>query len=327
MNNMKKIVVIGGGTGTFVVLVGLKKYPVDLSAIVSMMDSGGSTGRLVDQLGVLPPGDLRQCLIALSEAPDLWRKLFLYRFQAGDLKGHNFGNIFLTALEKLSTNYQKVVDRASYILKTKGKVLPVTFDRAKLCVEYDDGEIIESESSIDQASHKKNRIIKAYLKPAANANKLALDALGKADYIIIGPGDLYTSLVPNLIVDQVAKTITGSQAKIINIMNLMTKMGQTANYKASDVTGDLESYLGRNIDLVLLNSAPFPRKVIDYYKNHGEETIENDLKEKYGHDKYLEIDLIDKKIYNQKSGDPLFRSLVRHDSQKLGEAIWKVIRT
>lgn len=323
---MKKIVVIGGGTGTYVVLSGLKKYAVELSVIVSMMDSGGSTGRLVDQLGVLPPGDLRQCLVALSEASDLWRKLFLYRFEAGDLKGHNFGNIFLTALEKLSKDYQKVVDRASYILKTKGKVLPVTFDRAKLCVEYDDGEIIESESNIDQASHKKNKIIKTYLKPAALANKLAIDVIRYADYIIIGPGDLYTSLVPNLIVDGIANAIKKSSAKIINIMNLMTKIGQTTSYKASDFVSDLESYLGRDIDLVLLNNATISQKVKDYYKSHGEIMIENDLGEAYGKDKYLEIDLIDKKIYNQTNDDVLLRSLVRHDSQKIGEAIRKITK-
>src|SRR3990167_7767430 len=133
---MKKIVLIGGGTGTFVVLSGLKKFPFNLSVIVSMMDSGGSTGRLRDQLGVLPPGDLRQCLVALSDASDLWRKLFLYRFESGDLQGHNFGNIFLTALEKVSSNYNEVMDTASYVLKTKGSVFPVTFEKTHVCVKY-----------------------------------------------------------------------------------------------------------------------------------------------------------------------------------------------
>src|SRR3989344_7254506 len=138
---MKKITVLGGGTGTFVVLSGLKKYPLDLSAIVTMMDSGGSTGRLRDQLGVLPPGDLRQCLVALSEASELWRKLFLYRFEKGDLKGHNFGNIFLSALEKVSENYNEVIESVSFVLKTKGKVIPVTFEKAHLCVKYESGKI------------------------------------------------------------------------------------------------------------------------------------------------------------------------------------------
>src|SRR3989339_1744541 len=126
-NNMKKITVLGGGTGTFVVLSGIKRLPINLAVIVSMMDSGGSTGRLRDQLGILPPGDLRQCLVALSEAPELWRKLFLYRFEKGDLKGHNFGNIFLSTLEKICSNYNEAITLASYVLKTKGRVVPVTF--------------------------------------------------------------------------------------------------------------------------------------------------------------------------------------------------------
>src|SRR3989344_7742857 len=144
----KKITVIGGGTGTFVVLSGLKKHPLDLGVIVTMMDSGGSTGRLRDQLGVLPPGDLRQCLVALSEAPILWRKLFLYRFESGDFAGHNFGNLFLSALEKVSKDYDEVIDTASFVLKTKGKVLPVTFSKVHLGVKYSNGKILIGENKI-----------------------------------------------------------------------------------------------------------------------------------------------------------------------------------
>src|SRR3989338_3567191 len=217
---MKKVVIFGGGTGTFVVLSGLKKYRLDISVIVSMMDSGGSTGRLRDQLGVLPPGDFRQCLVALSEASELWRTLFLYRFETGDLKGHNFGNIFITALEKISSNYDEVVSTASFILKTKGKVIPVTFDKVHLCVQYDDGEIIETEKLIDTAFHKKTRIKKAYLKPRAKPNQNGINAILNADYIIIGPGDLYTSLIPNFVVDDMKQALSKSRATIINIMNL-----------------------------------------------------------------------------------------------------------
>ena len=138
--NMKKITVIGGGTGTFVVLSGLKNFQLDLSVVVSMMDSGGSTGRLRDQLGILPPGDLRQCLVALSDAPILWRKLFLYRFEKGDLKGHNFGNIFLAALEKVSRSYDEAIETVAYVLKTKGKVIPVTLNKLHLVAEYENGK-------------------------------------------------------------------------------------------------------------------------------------------------------------------------------------------
>src|SRR3989344_4575711 len=209
---MKKVVVIGGGTGTYVVLSGLKKYDLELSAIVSMMDSGGSTGRLRDQLGVLPPGDLRQCLVSLSDASDLWRRLFLYRFKSGDLKGHNFGNIFLTALEKTTSDYNEVVNTASYILKTRGKVIPVTFDKTHLCVTYMDGETIKSEELIDNATHKQSVINKAFLTPPAKANQQAIIAILNADFIVIGPGDLYTSLIPNFVVDGIKKSLQKSSA-------------------------------------------------------------------------------------------------------------------
>ncbi len=327
---MKKIVVIGGGVGTFVVLSGLKKYPVDVSVIVSMMDSGGSTGRLRDQLGVLPPGDLRQCLVALSETSQLWRKLFLYRFEAGDLKGHNFGNIFISALEKNSLNYQEVVDTASFILKTKGRVMPVTFDKVHLCVEYEDGEIIETEGKIDTANYKTSKIKKAYLKPKAKSNTNVIEAISQADYIIIGPGDLYTSLIPNLIVNGVNSAIKKSKAKIINIMNLMTKRGQATNYKVSDHVFDLEKYLGRKIDFIMLNQASIPPKILSYYRQFKEMPVEDDLprfnRGLSNSRKVMRLDLISKTTYNKSKADKLFRSILRHDPDKVGEIIWKIVK-
>lgn len=320
---MKKVVVIGGGVGTFVVLSGLKKYPLTISVIVSMMDSGGSTGRLRDQLGVLPPGDLRQCLVALSEASQLWRKLFVYRFEAGDLKGHNFGNIFISALEKNSLNYQEVVDTASFILKTKGKVIPVTFDKVHLCVEYEDGEIIETEGKIDTANHKISKIKKAYLKPKATSNTKAIEAISEASYIIIGPGDLYTSLIPNLIVNGVGSAIKKSKAKIINIMNLMTKRGQTTNYKASDHIVDLERYLGRKIDFIMLNKAPIPPKILSYYQQFKERPVGDDL---LNERRVIRLDLISQATYNKSKADTLFRSILRHDTEKVSWGVWEIIK-
>lgn len=318
---MKKVVVIGGGAGAYVVLTGLKEYQLDLSVIVTMMDSGGSTGRLRDQYGVLPPGDLRQCLLALSEAPELWRKLFLYRFEKGDLKGHNFGNIFLTALEKNTSNYQEVVDMASYILQINGKVLPVTLDKVNLCVEYQDGEIIKTESLIDTAFHKLTRIKKAYLEPAATANKRGISAILDADFIIIGPGDLYTSLIPNLIVDKVKEAIKKSNGQIINVMNLMTKRGQTTDYKASDHVRDLEKYLGRKINLVIINNRSMPAKILSFYKKYQEKPVKDDFKKQ----KKISADVLSDEIFVQPKSDKVFRSLVRHDAQKLGLCLWTEI--
>lgn len=323
MKRKKKVVVIGGGTGSFVVLSGLKKYPVDLSVVVSTMDSGGSTGRLRDQYGVVPPGDLRQCLVALSESSELWRKLFVYRFEKGDFKGHNFGNIFLTALEKNTEDYQDVVDTASYILQTKGKVLPVTFDKVNLCVQYDDGERIETEKLIDTAFHKKTRIKKAYLKPSATVNKRAIAAIDSADYIIIGPGDLYTSLIPNLLVDGVQKAVKKSHAKLIAIVNLMTKQGQTTDYTASDHIRDLELYTGRHIDYIVMHNKEIPDKMLTAYKKFGEIVVKDDLPESKS---MIRMDLLANDVYTKSKSDKSFRSLLRHDSEKTSGALWKIIR-
>lgn len=322
---MKKIVVIGGGTGTYVVLMGLKKYDVDLSVIVSMMDSGGSTGRLRDQLGVLPPGDVRQCLVALSEASDLWRQLFLYRFENGDLEGHNFGNIFISALEKIIPDYQKVIDTASFILKTKGQVIPVTHDKVHLSVQYEDGEIIEKESAIDTAIHKSDRIINASLTPVASANARALTAFSKCDYIILGPGDLYTSLIPNLLVDGVSDAIVTSSARIILIMNLMTKKGQTTNYTAEDHIKDIEKYLKKKVDIVLMNNQKIPDDVINYYTESDEQQVKDDLEKWKNTYNIIYAPFISDAMHQQSKNDRALRSIVRHDSDKLAKAIQKII--
>ncbi len=322
---MKKVVTIGGGTGMYVVLSGLKKYEVDISAIVSMMDSGGSTGRLRDQLGVLPPGDLRQCLVALSEAPDLWRQLFLYRFENGDLKGHNFGNIFISALEKITPDYQKVIDIASFILKTKGQVIPVTHDKVHLSVQYTDGETIEKESAIDTAIHKSERIISAFLTPTAHVNKKAITALMNCHYIILGPGDLYTSLIPNLLVDGLSDAIASSSAHIILIMNLMTKKGQTTNYTAEDHIEDIEKYLKRKIDTVLINNQKIPDTILTYYKQSDEKLVKDDLNKLKNIRHIIYSSLISDDMYMQSKNDVTMRSLVRHDPDKLGKALMKII--
>lgn len=323
---MKKVTVIGGGTGTFVVLSGLKNYPYDISAIVATTDSGGSTGRLRDQYGVLPPGDLRQGLVALSEAPDLWRKLFLYRFDGGDFEGHNFGNIFLTALEKISPDYNKVIEMASYILQTKGTILPVTFDKVHLCAEYADGEIIETEDLIDTAFHKKSPIVNAYLKPSAKPNRKALKAIRKAEYIILGPGDMFTSLVPNLLVKRTAQEVAQSKARIIYIVNLMTKRGQTTGFNAKDHVRELEKYMGRKVDIILINNADIPDNIIAYYTQYREKVIKDDLPRRSDYT-IIRRDLISTEHFDQKAEDKVMRSILRHDSLKVARALHDIIGT
>ncbi|KXK07263.1 MAG: Gluconeogenesis factor [Microgenomates bacterium OLB22] len=320
---MKHIVIIGGGTGSFVVLRGIKHYPVRISSIVTMMDSGGSTGRLRDQLGVLPPGDLRQSLVALSDTSQLWRTLFLYRFEQGDLEGHNFGNIFLTALEKISNNYQEVIDTAAYILKTRGNVIPVTFDRVHLCATYEDGETVETEAFIDEAKHKKTRISSIFLKPSAVANPKAVEALETADMIVIGPGDLYTSLLPNIVVEGITSAIRSSSAPVTYIMNLFTKAGQTSGYKASDHIRDIEKYIERPVDFVLINEEPPKPEVVEYYAKYGEQLVKDDMQ---SDKRVLRVDLLSPTAYNKPKADHTMRSLLRHDPQKVALALWQLIQ-
>ena len=322
---MKKITVIGGGTGTYVVLSGLKESKVDLGVIVSMMDSGGSTGRLRDQLGVLPPGDLRQCLVALSEAPLLWRRLFLYRFEGGDMKGHNFGNIFLSALEKVSSDYNQVIETASFVLKTKGKVIPVTFKKTHLCVKYESGRIIKGEGKIDEDNQEGARIKKAYLEPEADPNPSAIERIYESDYIIIGPGDLYTSIIPVFLVKKVKEALLKTKAKIIYISNLMTKFGQTTKYRASDHLTDLKGYIGREPEVVIINNGKIPADIIKWYLRYYEKPVNNDLNHSNYSGKILVDDLIGKELIEKSQSDKLTRSILRHDSKKLAKTILKII--
>lgn len=318
----KKIVVIGGGTGTFSALRGLKKYPMDLTAIVTMMDSGGSSGRLRDELGVLPPGDIRQCLVALSSSSTSLRNLFNYRFPKGDLKGHMFGNIFLSALEKTTGDFKKAIKETGKILRINGNVVPVTFKKTNLCVKLANGKIIIGEKHIDATEGQKKRakIIKAYLKPKAAANEDALKEIRQATYILIGPGDLYTSIIPNLLVEGIAEAIKESKAKKIFAMNLMTKCGQTTRYKTSDHIKDIEQYLGKEVlDLVLVNKKRPSEKTLKWYKKYSEEVVLDDFKDEPF--KVIRKNLIKDVLVEKDKADNYRRGIIRHDPTKLAKAI------
>ncbi len=322
---MKTVTVIGGGTGTFVVLSGLKAFPLDLGVIVTMMDTGSSTGILRDQLGVLPPGDLRQCLVALSDASSLWRELFLYRFDKGDLKGHNFGNIFLSALEKVSSDYQEVIDTAGFVLKTKGVVFPVTFEQAHICVRYETGEVVKEEENIDSNAKEKSRIVDAYIEPQVKPNPRAIERIEKSDVIIIGPGDIYTSIVPVLATPGISKAMKKTKAQIVFVMNLMTKAGQTTGYTAGDHLVDIEKYLGRRVDTVIMNNQPIPEFIHHWYVDHEEKEVINDLT---GSKllKVIEAAIIEDVPHGQRKGDMLMRSILRHNPQKLAKVIYESMR-
>lgn len=252
----KRIVIIGGGTGTFVVLTALRDFPVELSAVVSMADNGGSTGRLRDQYGVLPPGDVRRALVALSDTSQTLRDLFNYRFSSGDLLGHNFGNIFLSALEKMTGNFSDAVRVASKILNIRGDVIPVTLDNTMLNARLANGAVVRGETNIDVPKHDPMiPIHKIWLDPLAKINPEARRAILTANMIVIGPGDVFTSIIPNILVGGVAAAIKKSKARKVYICNMMTKFGETHGFKAQDFVDTIEKYLGKNVlDYAIFNN-------------------------------------------------------------------------
>lgn len=321
------VVTIGGGTGSYASLMGLKKHPLKLTAIVNMIDDGGSSGRLRDELGVLPPGDIRQCLVALSESSKLLRDLFNYRFEDGGLRGHSFGNIFLSTLEKQTGSMKKAILEVEKILRIKGKVIPVTFTKSKLCASLIDGATIVGQHHVDVVEKKDKRapIKKIYLKPKAKINEDAKDAILEANYILIGPGDLYTSIIPNLLVTGLSNAIKKSKAKKIYVLNLMTKYGQTTNFKASDHLKVLEDYLGKKVlDFVLINKTLPKKRVLSWYEGYSEHPVEDDLRANKNY-KILRKDLIKDVVITKIPGDELRRSIIRHDSKKLASEVMNII--
>ncbi|MEK6951463.1 MAG: gluconeogenesis factor YvcK family protein [Nanoarchaeota archaeon] len=326
---MKKtqITVIGGGTGSFTALLGLKKYPVYLRAIVTMMDDGGSSGRLRDELGVLPPGDIRQCIIALAKSTMLLRDLFNYRYTIGDLKGHSFGNIFLSTLEKQTGSIKKAIKVVGKILNIKGEVIPVTYDKATLCVELDNGKIVKGEHHIDISDNieERNSIKKAFLSPQPKPSEDALIAIDKSDFIIIGPGDLYTSIIPNLLVPDIISHLKKTKAKIIFVMNIMTKFGQTTKYSAQTHIKDLEKYLGKGvIDIVLINTQKPSLTTLEWYKANKEVLVHDDIGEDNDF-KVYRANLIKNLVINTNPIDDVPRSIIRHEPNKLASKIISII--
>lgn len=325
----KKVVCIGGGTGTFVVLRGLKHYPFALSAIVTMSDSGGSNQRLRDEFGLLPTSDIRQCLVALSDENGgigLLRKLFMYRFHKGKgISGMTFGNLFMAALSDIAGSQEKAIEQTSKVLRIRGTVIPVTLSETNLFAQYENGHTVSEEHFIDEPTHDGTlKITHVFLKPAAKANPKALQAISEADAIILGPGDLYTSLVPNLLVSGVKQALGKSRAKIIYIMNLMTKYGQTYDFKASDHIRVLEEFVGNVLSCVLVSSTNLSQKALSVYATSHEYPVKDDLTAKHSV-KVIRADIASRFMTHTIKGDTLVRSLIRHDSTKLAKTLSSII--
>ncbi len=316
IKSKKKIVVIGGGTGVFSVLMGLKPYFEDLTAIVTMADDGGSTGVLREEFGILPPGDVRRALIALSSSDnEMLARLFSYRFQEGvGLTGHAFGNLIITALHRITNDFEKAINETGKILRIQGRVIPVTLGNVKLMAELEDGKIIEGENNIDIPKHDgRIKIKRVWLKPRVMANPNAQKAIMEADLVIVGPGDLYTSLIPNFLVGGIKEAMQKTEAKKIYFTNIMTKFGETNDFKASDFAGVMMDYLGpKSFDYVFVNGvrpslhrlAPYIKECADFV----EPDIDNLNGKKYGFTP-IKSDLLRKKGF------------IRHDPEKIAKAV------
>lgn len=324
---MKKIAVIGGGTGTYTILSGLRKYPTALSVIVSMMDSGGSNRVIRDEFGLLPTSDIRQVMVALAspKTHEVLRRLFTYRYNMGTgIAGMTFGNLFMAALTDIYGSQEKAIEKTCEILDVQGQILPVTFDNVHLVARYESGQQVLGEHFIDEPTGDvgKEKIIDLEVIPKAKANPKALEAIKNADLVVLGPGDLFTSVICNLVVDGVADAIGKSRAKKVFVMNLMTKYGETGGLTAKDHLEQLKKYLkGGKVDYVLVNKTKeYPVGVLKRYKLERAEPVIDDLKDGDGL-KIVRGNLISNHVFLKAESDKVRRSLIRHDPAKLAKAI------
>ena len=321
-----KVVVVGGGTGTSVVLSALKQSSLyDLSAIVVVSDNGGSTRRLRDEFGFLPVGDLRQCLAALADGAnqDAVRSLLLYRFSKGEgLSGHNLGNLILTALEDMFATPGEAINTATKVFGVRGHVFPSTEKSVQLVITYQDGTVRIGEEALDLPEFGGQKIKHIKLSPAAAIYPPAKAALLSADWIVVGPGDLYGSILPNTLVRGVATALKKSSARLIYICNLMTHYSQTHKLSASDHVREITKYCGRSPDYIILNKAPIHPKILKSYAQQNAYPVIDDLDGRLiPGQKVIRQNLITNVQVPATKGDVLTRSLLRHDQKLLGKTL------
>ncbi len=318
LNRGPKIVAIGGGTGLSTMLKGIKKITNNITAIVTVGDDGGSSGKLREELGVLPPGDIRSCLSALADDEDLVTKLFQYRFKdCAGLSGHSFGNLFITAMCAITGNMVKAVQESSKVLSIRGRVLPSTLDDMRLVAEMEDGSIIKGESNIPESGKK----IKRLFTEPDNCKPLedAIHAIHDADLIILGPGSLYTSVIPNLLINDISKAVSESKAKKIYVCNIMTQPGETDGFKVSDHLKTLISHAKyeKITDAVLVNTK-LPEELIAPYKDAGSVPVEVD----YDEINRMGIEIVQKNLIEDKRFEDGHSSFVRHSPGRLARIIY-----
>ena len=315
MSTKIKVVTIGGGTGLSVLLRGLKKYPLEITAVVTVADDGGSSGKIRSDMNIPSPGDIRNVIAALSDVEPYLEKMFQYRFDSGEVKGHPVGNLMIAAMTDIHGDFSTAVKVMSRILNVRGTVLPTTNDIATLNAVLSDGEIIRGESSITKAGGVIDHV---YITPSrVKPNEDVLKAIEEADYIIMGPGSLYTSIIPNLVISKVSEKIRESNAKKIYVCNVMTQHGETDNYTVSDHIVAINKHVEENIfDLVIANSREFDDSILSKYHKEKQEPVKID------HEKIEELGI--KLIKNNDVGI-VDNNTIRHNADKVSELIYDYI--
>lgn len=315
-----RIVALGGGTGLSTMLRGLKKYTEHLTAIVTVADDGGGSGMIREDLNLLPPGDIRNCLLALAEAEPLMQKLFQYRFDAGRLKGQSFGNLFLAAMCGISDNFEQAVQRASEVLAVTGRVLPVTECDVNLCARLENGTQVMGESLIPELSRRYARKIKSVFLCPGDAKPLpdCLKAIEEADLIILGPGSLYTSIIPNLLVEGIADAIRTAKAPVVYVSNIMTQCGESDGMSAFDHMQAISQHTGGNVvDYCIANCEKVPEEYIKRYQEELAEPVLPDA-ERFAE---VGVKLITEQLLDTSGGT------VRHDYVRLAGVIAALVES
>ncbi len=316
-----KVVAVGGGTGLPILLEGIKSYTRDLTAVVAVTDAGRSSGKIRADFGLPPPGDIRNCLVALAESEELVHKLFQYRFENGSLEGMTMGNLFIAALAKVTGSFEEALKETSRILAIRGKVLPSTTADAQICAELNDGQIIEGELNVRKLN--KPPIKRVFLSLAdAPASEEAIEEIVKADYVILGPGSLYTSVISNLLVEGIAGAVRLSKATTVYVCNIVTQPGQTDGYSASDhVKAIIEQIGAEALDYVLVNNKVPPPEVLEAYARAGAELVKVDEDLHRLGVQVVEADLLEKLEGGSRRVLWEKQDLLRHDPAKLARII------
>ena len=311
-----KVAVIGGGTGLSTILRGLKRYPIDITAIVTVADDGGSSGSLRTDFDVPPPGDIRNVLVALSEVEPLVQELFQYRFTGEtDLAGHPTGNLLIAAMTNITGDFSSAIQKLSEVLKVRGKVLPVCNTPLCLCAEYDDGTIIQGESLIPTIDKKIKRVY--YSKEGAKALSEAVEAIMEADLVLLGPGSLYTSIIPNLLLGEISEALSKTSAECVYCCNIMTQPGETTGYSASEHIKAIHQHAGYSfIDKIIVNDEEINSKVYERYREQHSDIVEIDEKKL----SQMNIKIIKSRLVSYNNVGE-----VRHNAKKVAATIFSLL--